>query len=123
MVLSNILEIFNPPSSASKTVAAARGNPSNVASQQGTALPAEDKDCLPCLATSSAVMVLGGAYLTSGLVFATKDSKPLPGVTPRWRAVVRGGGAFVVGLGLYRGLYAARLALAEWNKEQGNTTK
>lgn len=45
-------------------------------------------------------------------MFYTKDpSKPLPNVTPTWRMSVRGAGAFVLGLGIYRGISAIQLAL------------
>lgn len=90
---SNILDIFNPP------------KPSSSSSND------PEEPCLQCLTVSSAVMIGAGSYLASGLVFHTKDSKPLPNVTPAWRLTVRGAGAFVLGLGLYRGISALQLAL------------
>lgn len=98
---SNILDIFFPKSSSTNGAA---GNSTLT-----------DKDpnepCLQCLTVSSAVMIGAGGYLASGLVFYAKDNKPLPNVTPTWKMTVRGAGAFVLGLGLYRGIKALQLAL------------
>jgi hypothetical protein len=83
--MSNILKIFNPDSS----------KPSN----------SSDAPCFPCLFTSAAVMIAGGAYMASGTVFATKQGETLPkAATPAWRATVRIGGVGVLALGIYRGI-------------------
>lgn len=94
---SNILDIFNPPSSS---------KPGSSSSSSATD---PNEPCLQCLTVSSAVMIGAGSYLASGLVFYTKDSKPLPNVTPTWRMTVRGAGAFLLGFGIYRGISALQL--------------
>lgn len=103
---SNILDIFNPPKPSSNSNAGSGGSSSNNGNNNNPEEP-----CLQCLTVSSAVMIGAGSYLASGLVFYTKDNKPLPNVTPTWKMTVRGAGAFVLGLGLYRGISALQLAL------------
>lgn len=111
-MISNILEIFNPPTTGKTSSSSSNNNK-------------DEEPCLTCLATSSAFMILGGAYLASGLVFYTKEgAPPLPKtVTPQWKTMVRGGGAFIIGLGLFRGVEAARLAYSEYTKDSESEKK
>ncbi|VVT55425.1 uncharacterized protein SAPINGB_P004590 [Magnusiomyces paraingens] len=119
MVLSNILDIINPPPlKPHDQQTPSSGGGTSSSSDNNTNKDKQDEPCLTCLATSSAVMIFGGAYLSSGLVFATNDNKPLPGVTPQWRSIVRGGGAFLIGLGVYRGISAVSLAISQYNKSK-----
>lgn len=105
-MLSNILDIFNPPSSSNPR------NPPNPTE------PLEsDEPCLQCLTLSSLVMVGVGSYLSTGLVFRLKEGEqPNPNVSKNWKFTVKSFGAFVLGFGLYRGISAAKLAYSNQQK-------
>jgi hypothetical protein len=74
-------------------------------------------DCLPCLVTSVLVMVGGGLYLATGLVFRPRAGEVMPKMSPLWRNFVRGSG---VGVTMYGG-YRARDAYELWQKERRAT--
>ncbi|KAA8916293.1 hypothetical protein TRICI_001575 [Trichomonascus ciferrii] len=94
--MSNILEVFNPPD-GSKPQA-----------------PKSDKQCVPCLLTSSAVMILGGSYMASGQIFSSTKENPLPkAATPAWRNTVRAGGIGVILFGIMRGIEGIMVGMGE----------
>ena len=100
---SNILDVFNPPSKSNPG-----NNPDNSTDKK------LDEPCLQCLTVSSAVMIGAGTYLASGLVFRQKEgAPPNPNVTKNWKFAVKGFGSFVLGLGIYRGIAAARMYFDE----------
>uniref|UniRef100_A0A060T759 ARAD1C26048p n=1 Tax=Blastobotrys adeninivorans TaxID=409370 RepID=A0A060T759_BLAAD len=103
-MLSNIAQIFNPPTGDSAGSGAGNG------SKDGKNDKGQDP-CWPCLLTSSAAMILGGTYMASGAVFASSAAKPLPkGATPAWQRTVRYGGFAVILLGVFRGIEGIMVA-------------
>ncbi|ODV69949.1 hypothetical protein HYPBUDRAFT_151488 [Hyphopichia burtonii NRRL Y-1933] len=81
---SNILKVFNPPSS--QPVA----------------------PCIPCTAIQSIVCIGGGIFFASGLIFKDFKTGKMPKFGtkqhPMWFVkTVKGGGICLVGLGAYRG--------------------
>lgn len=68
----------------------------------GKANKLDGSDCFGCTATSAALLLGLGSALASGLVFQTKDGKPLPNASPRYIKTMRGIGAVLIPLGLFR---------------------
>lgn len=62
----------------------------------------DGSDCFGCTATSAALLLGLGSALATGIVFQTKDGKPLPNASPRYIKTMRGIGAILIPLGLFR---------------------
>lgn len=87
-MISNILKLFTKEEYEHK-------DPGDLAE-----IKAEQEDCLPCIATSAALLTGLGAYLASGVEFKTQ--KPSPAVSVRYMKGLRVFGFLLLPLGLAR---------------------